>query len=347
MTESTKRKAPSSGGDKSHLAKRSKGGKGSGSWQTPHQKSKIANLQDRDATLEIGDKGIWVTFARGMDRKAISEFNMLCDEYGKTLYGIVPPRQDVESGDEDEDIETSIKKELDGMSSSNKTKTKRSFKAIRAGIECVFFMKTRDPVEPVALCRRMCQDAAICTDMKKRKTKYVNRLTPVTALDKASENGVKRAARKALAPWLVLVASSDAEAKEEEEEEEVKAKSSAADAQPSGVKTEISNAEDGKQDERQAYTYAIRHSIRSNSSIERDDLIKQIASVIDQRHKVNLGNPDKVILVDIFQSYCGMSVIDGSDWDGLKKLNINEMYKVSPGAKPKAPAAKAEEGQAL
>lgn len=113
-------------------------------------------------------------------------------------------------------------------------------------------MKTRDPVEPVALCRRMCQDAAICTDMKKRKTKYVNRLTPVTALDKASENGVKRAARKALAPWLVLVASSDAEAKEEEEE--VKAKSSAADAQPSGVKTEISNAEDGKQDERQAYT---------------------------------------------------------------------------------------------
>lgn len=37
-----------------------------------------------------------------------------------------------------------------------------------------------------------------------------------------------------------------------------------------------------------------------------------------------------------------MSVIDGSDWDGLKKFNINELYKVSPGAKPKAtPAAAA------
>lgn len=32
-----------------------------------------------------------------------------------------------------------------------------------------------------------------------------------------------------------------------------------------------------------------------------------------------------------------MSVINGSDWDGLKKLNINEMYKASPGAKGAKP----------
>lgn len=40
----------------------------------------MARLGDRDAILEVGDQGIWVTFARGMDRKAIAEFRRLCDE---------------------------------------------------------------------------------------------------------------------------------------------------------------------------------------------------------------------------------------------------------------------------
>uniref|UniRef100_L2GI88 Pyruvate decarboxylase n=1 Tax=Colletotrichum fructicola (strain Nara gc5) TaxID=1213859 RepID=L2GI88_COLFN len=302
-----------------------KGGRGTGAWQTPHQKAKVANLQDRDASLEVGDQGVWVTFARGMDSKAIREFNFICDEYGKAMYGLAPPGEYIESGDEDEDIESSIKKELVGMSSVNRKDSRRNFKAIRAGIECVFFMKTRDPVEPVELCRRICRDAGACPDLKERKTKYINRLTPVSALDKASENGVVRTARKALAPWFSLTASETAI------ENEVGVKNDVAGADGNETGPEI------KSDAKHAYTYAIRPSIRSNSSIERDDLIKQIASTIDQRHKVNLSNPDRVILVDIFQSYCGMSVINGSDWDGLKKLNINEMYKASPGAKGAKP----------
>ncbi|WYZ34361.1 hypothetical protein EsH8_I_000637 [Colletotrichum jinshuiense] len=329
MSDPTKRKQPSSGGGNAHPAKRSKGGKSGGTWQTPHHKAKIASLQDRGVTLEVGDKGIWVTFARGMDGKSISEFNLLCDQYGKTLYGITPLGEDVESDEEDEDIEASIQKELDGISSAKRGKSKRNFKAIRAGIECVFFMKTRDPVDPVELCRQICQDASLCTDLKERKTKYINRLTPVSVVDKASENGVARVARKALAPWFDLtndVVAQDAEG--DVKEEEVK-----------GVEVKKDESQT-KIEERPAYTYAIRPSIRSNHTLERDELIKQIASVVNPRHKVNLTNPDKVILVDVFQSFCGMSVIEGSDWDGLKKLNVNELYKSSPGAKSDVPAVK-------
>ena len=32
--------------------------------------------------LEIGDQGIWVTFARGMKTKAIREITELCEEVG-------------------------------------------------------------------------------------------------------------------------------------------------------------------------------------------------------------------------------------------------------------------------
>ncbi|OLN94354.1 tRNA acetyltransferase TAN1 [Colletotrichum chlorophyti] len=325
MSESMKRKQPS-GGANANPAKRSKGGRGTGSWQTPHQKAKIASLQDRGVSLEVGDKGVWVTFARGMDGKAISEFSLLCDEYGKTLYGITPPdEEEGESDGEGEDIEASIKNELDGISSEKTAKAKRNFKAIKAGIECVFFMKTRDPVDPVELCRRMCQDAILCTDLKERKSKYLNRITPVTVMDKASENGIARVARKVLAPWFGLTDEDPAKAKDGDKQEDEEA--------------DQAIAEKIKGEGRPAFTYAIRPSIRSNNTLDRDELIKQIASVVNPRHKVNLTNPDKVVLVDVFQSFCGMSVIEGSDWDGLKKLNVNELYKASPGAKPKAPAS--------
>ncbi|KAK1971822.1 THUMP domain-containing protein [Colletotrichum sublineola] len=333
-----KRKQPSSGGGDAHPAKRSKGGKGAGAWQTPQHKAKVASLQDRGVTLGVGDKGIWVTFARGMDGKAISEFSLLCDEYGKTIYNIVPPDEGVESDNEGEDIEASIKKELEGISGGSKSKSKRNFKAIKAGIECVFFMKTRDPVDPVELCRRICQDASLCADLKERKTKYINRLTPVIFVDKASENGVARVARKTLAAHFeltkdVISSATDSEIRGEAvetgvEKEDVR-------------KQDVTRAEEPREAEKPAFTYAIRPSIRSNSSLDRDELISQIAKTINPRHKVNLTNPDKVVLVDVFQSFCGMSVIESSDWDGLKKLNVNELYKASPGAKSKAVGAKA------
>ncbi|OHF04362.1 THUMP domain-containing protein [Colletotrichum orchidophilum] len=318
----SKRKQPALDGGSGRPAKKSKGGQGSGKWQTPQHKAKVASLQDKGVALGVGDKGIWVTFARGMDGKSISEFSALCDEYAKTLYGIVPPGEDVESDEEDVDIEVSIKKELDGISAVNRGKIKRSFKAIKAGIECVFFMKTRDPIDPVELCRRICLDARSCADLKERKTKYINRLTPVTFVDKASENGVARVAGKALAAHFDLT------------EETSRATESGA---------EMAEEERKAQVEKPAYTYAIRPSIRSNSSLDRDVLIKQIASVVSPRHKVDLTNADKVILVDVFQSFCGMSVIERSDWDGLKKLNVNELYKASPGAKANCSAPKESE----
>jgi hypothetical protein len=47
--------------------------------------------------------------------------------------------------------------------------------------------------------------------------------------------------------------------------------------------------------------YAIRHNIRHNRDLRSDDLIKKVAGLVDERHKVNLSKPDKVILVEVFQ----------------------------------------------
>jgi tRNA acetyltransferase TAN1 len=48
--------------------------------------------------------------------------------------------------------------------------------------------------------------------------------------------------------------------------------------------------------------FAIRPTIRNHSSLKRDVVINTVAGLInDDRHKVNLSSPDKVILVDIYQ----------------------------------------------
>lgn len=47
--------------------------------------------------------------------------------------------------------------------------------------------------------------------------------------------------------------------------------------------------------------YAIRHNIRNHKVFKSDAVIKKVASLVSPKHKVNLTNPDKVILVEIFQ----------------------------------------------
>ncbi len=93
-------------------------------------------------------------------------------------------------------------------------------------------------------------------------------------------------------------------------------------------------------------------------------MINTVAGLVnDDRHKVNLTAPDKVILVDIYQvcdmskqntriririraaprrratpltltfskTVCGMSVVDG-DWDELKRYNLTELYSAARNA---------------
>lgn len=55
-------------------------GGSSGRWKTPHQNAKMSEKVDVGAALDVGDEGIWVTFARGMRAKAMREFKQLCEE---------------------------------------------------------------------------------------------------------------------------------------------------------------------------------------------------------------------------------------------------------------------------
>ncbi|KAM5352120.1 hypothetical protein ACJ41O_004843 [Fusarium nematophilum] len=345
MGDGSNKRKEGPGASRNGAGKKSKGGN-AGKWQTPHQKAKHAERADLGRTLEVSDAGIWVTYARGMKGKAMREFRALCDEYGESLFGVKPAGEEAEDEKEDEeqDIEASIQQELASMA-PQKPKTKQIFTPISTSLECLFFMKTMIPVEPLQLVTRICQDAKDCPDPRQRKVKYINRLTPVFDTDRATDKGIDRVARTVLAPYFELKSESG---------NDVTEKAAASQDEGDGAASCTGCL----------LQYAIRYNIRNHTAFKSAVVIKKIADLVSPKHKVNLTSPDKVVLVEIYQvsgplaystyrgimkltsaeTFCGVSVVDGKQWEELKRYNINELYKL--GSEEEKKSEPAPEGAA-
>ncbi|KAI0912438.1 hypothetical protein F4823DRAFT_581485 [Ustulina deusta] len=288
METNGKRKHDDSGAQGSGT-KRSKGGN-QGKWMTPSHKAKLAAVKGR--TLEVGDMGFWVTCQRHKEMRAADEILSLCDEYGPRLFGVNSDATDEAAEDQEpEDIEAAIEKELAAMKSASKPKNS-PFDLLKMNVDCVLFMRTRAPVDPLVLVRHICKDAAAAKDKSLWRSRFINKLTPITLTGKATEKGLEDVARKVLSDHFRLAEGE------------------------TGEKDDDAN---------NACSYAIRPTIRAHTTLKRTEVIDRVANMISKRHKVDLENPDKVIIIEIFQTFCGMSVV-GKDWETMKRYNIHELY---------------------
>ncbi|KAI0012386.1 hypothetical protein F4779DRAFT_63454 [Xylariaceae sp. FL0662B] len=300
MDSSAKRKQPATDDPNGRQVKKSKGGSG-GKWQTPHHKAKLEALKGK--SLEVGDMGIWTTCVKGKERQALEEMVAICDEYAEKLYGVKsqePAEVKDDDEDSDDDIESSIKKEIEGMKSADKPKAS-IFEPMRMDLDCLLFIRTRPPVDPVEMVHRICSDAEAVSERSQRLSRFINRFTPITLTRRATENDLEEVAKAVLSKHFLLASDKD-------------------------------EYIEGEEDKLKAWSYAIRPSFRAHNVLKRDDVIKKVASLIAPRHKVNLSAPDKVILIDVFRTFCGMSVVDG-DWETLKRYNLHELY-LSAGKHP-------------
>lgn len=127
-------------------------------------------------------------------------------QYADKMYGIKSGEDRDASDAEGEDIESAIQKELGALKDKGKRSSDHVLAEVRIKEECLLFMRCKSPIEPVEFSRRICQDAA-STGHGGAKARYLNRLTPLTAIAKASETGLDEAARKALAGHFKLKAA--------------------------------------------------------------------------------------------------------------------------------------------
>ncbi|KAF9478325.1 hypothetical protein BDN70DRAFT_880092 [Pholiota conissans] len=71
------------------------------------------------------------------------------------------------------------------------------------------------------------------------------------------------------------------------------------------------------------YTYKIELRVRNHNTVPRPTLIQTIAQAVPEGHKVDLDNPQLFILVEVFKSICGVSVVE--DYYKMQKFNVMEI----------------------
>lgn len=119
---------------------------------------------------------------------------------------------DEEGDGEDEiDIEAAIQKEVAALNAKPSTAGSEGgdhanrMTSVKMNVDCLLFVKTQPPVDPVAFVRRICEDAKRCGELPGlMRCRYVNRLTPVSVMGKATEGGLVEVAKEALGAWFDL-----------------------------------------------------------------------------------------------------------------------------------------------
>ncbi|KAI0749461.1 hypothetical protein C8Q80DRAFT_1162162 [Daedaleopsis nitida] len=71
------------------------------------------------------------------------------------------------------------------------------------------------------------------------------------------------------------------------------------------------------------FTYKIELRLRNHNTVKRDTLIPELAKCVPEGHTVSLDNPELFILVEIFKSVCGISVV--KDYYKMQKFNVMEI----------------------
>jgi len=81
------------------------------------------------------------------------------------------------------------------------------FQPVFLDVQCVLFFKTQPPIDPVDFVHRICEDAA--ENPKGRRHRFLNRLTPMTRMGRATEKDLEDLAKEVLGKEFRLVNGED------------------------------------------------------------------------------------------------------------------------------------------
>ncbi|KAI9654325.1 MAG: hypothetical protein M1829_000946 [Trizodia sp. TS-e1964] len=277
-------------------------------WRAPRQNESCS--RGSALGIEPGDSGIWVSCDIQKEGKCIAELQDIFDQYVEKLY-TEENRPDAEAINAGKvDIEHDILQEVEMI---KKARSEKPFQFVRLDVQCVIFVKTRSPIEPVTFVHHICHDAFASRVAK--LSRVTRRLTPMTLMARATETGLEELARTVLAPHF-----------HQSDGNQCPRKVSCSDASQRIL----------VKDPFLLSSFAIRPTIRNHNTLSRDTIIQRVASIVGPFHKVDLKNYDLMIVVDVFKvkdsytfSVCGMSVVR-EDFDQLKRFNLAEIYEPSP-----------------
>ncbi|GAO52559.1 hypothetical protein SAICODRAFT_87182 [Saitoella complicata NRRL Y-17804] len=255
-----------------------------------------------NSSLQPATSGVFVTCPRGKERNCFNEISNIMEEYVERLFPAPEELEDSDEDDEDDDIEASIQKELAGMKEKVRvkkdgTKIKRRLNKVDTGADCVLYIQTRGNIEPVQLVHDICADAS-STGIK--RTRYTQRMTPITRTGIAEPQPLYDLAKEILAPHF--------------------------------------HKDEGQEPLKYAIRPSFRNHTKMNRD-EVIKMIAGIVGH-EHGHKVDLKNYDVLIIVEVFKNIVGMSVVrdfdtlKGFNIDQIHQANIKKSQEEKETTEP-------------
>jgi tRNA acetyltransferase TAN1 len=156
--------------------------------------------------------GIFFTCDKGQERKCINEFQDLLSQVRlrdlKSVFAanflqyfekddpILVKEALGPEADDEVDIETEIKAELESLKPNTSDESK--VRMITLDIPCVSFARLPNGVDPVALVHEICDDAFSHPEQK--RSRYIKRMTPITLIKKTLAGGLEQLCNIVLKP---------------------------------------------------------------------------------------------------------------------------------------------------
>ncbi|XP_051940393.1 THUMP domain-containing protein 1 isoform X2 [Hippocampus zosterae] len=145
--------------------------------------------------LEVGMQGILITCNMNQRKCTAEAFNLL-SEYADKLYGPEKLEEDA-GGCSEEDVEEALKKEVTQLRAYDGSQQRR-FQALESGANNVIFIRTRN-LESDKLVHHILADLHAT---KKKKTRLILRMLPVTGTCRAFPEEMMRYLSTFLEPWF-------------------------------------------------------------------------------------------------------------------------------------------------
>lgn len=147
--------------------------------------------------IDPNTAGVYATCNRGRELGCRKELMNLLSEKCEQWYPDWEQKVEVEEEDEKElSVEEQVQKELASMKKEKTAKT-TVFLPIDLSCECTIFVKIRKPVEPAEFIHRICQEAQ---ELGVKKSRFIQKLTPITYSVSASLEEIKKLAAIVLKP---------------------------------------------------------------------------------------------------------------------------------------------------
>ncbi|TEB24702.1 hypothetical protein FA13DRAFT_1638326 [Coprinellus micaceus] len=186
--------------------------------------------------------------------------------------------------DSGEETELSIEDQIKKeMSEMKKPRTEQRFANCQTDTPCVIFISCKPPVDPVELVVKYVESVE---KTGASRTRYAHRLVPVSGTCSASLNEMKGLCEKVF----------------------------------KGV---FRQRRRGRHSRLTVLQYKIELRVRNHTTLSRPAIIQHVASWVPEGHKVALDNPEIFILIEIFKSVCGVSIV--RDYYKYSKFNVLEL----------------------